>query len=296
MTPPRSPETRPVLRAIAGTIGYFTLGTALALLAGAVYFVLVPGGASRVAPDAANAMGAEDALVQSGAILVGFGIATWLIGVKALRLTRADLRWFPPARGLRWLGWGLLMGVAPALLTVGVAMATTDAALVPDQGSLTDYLRTVGLTMLVLAPAAASEELAFRGVPQVALAQTFGRVPATICTSILFGLIHVYNPNQTPLGVLNAAVAGVLLTVAFYTPGGLWTAVGAHLGWNTTLAALDAPVSGLIFPIPWLNYRPGRPDWLTGGRFGPEGGLLATGALALAIVVVSRWARNRATA
>jgi hypothetical protein len=291
MTPPLSRETnsRPVLRAIAGTTGYLGLGTALALVAGALYFVLVPGGASRVAPDAANAMGPEDALVQSGAMLVGFGIATWLIGFKLLRLTRQDLRWFPAVPGLRWFGWGLLMGAVPALLTLGVAMATTDAGLVSDRGSLTDYLRAVGLTALVLLPAAAAEELAFRGVPLVALARSIGRVPATIGTSILFGLIHLFNPNQTPLGLLNAAVAGVLLAVAFYTPGGIWTAVGAHLGWNMTLAGFDAPVSGLIFPIPWLNYRAGHPDWLTGGPFGPEGGVLATGALAVTIAVASRW-------
>ncbi|HUL69244.1 MAG TPA: type II CAAX endopeptidase family protein [Gemmatimonadales bacterium] len=291
MTPPISPETnsRPVLRAIAGTTGYLGLGTALALVVGALYFVLIPGGASRAAPDATNAMGAEDALVQSGAMLVGFGIATWLIGFKLLRLTREDLRWFRASPGLRWFGWGLLIGAAPALLTVGVAMATTDAGLVSDQGSVTDYLRAVGLTGLVLLPAAASEELAFRGVPLVALAQAIGRVPATICTAILFGLIHAFNPHQTPLGLLNAAVAGVLLAVAFFTPGGIWTAVGAHLGWNMTLAAFDAPVSGLIFPIPWLNYRAGHPDWLTGGAFGPEGGVLATGALAIAIAVATRW-------
>ena len=32
---------------------------------------------------------------------------------------------------------------------------------------------------------------------------------------------------------------GILLGVAFYFPGGLWTAFGVHLGWNVTLAALD---------------------------------------------------------
>ena len=56
----------------------------------------------------------------------------------------------------------------------------------------------------------------------------------------------------------------------------MWTAFGAHLGWNATLAALAAPVSGLPFDIPYIDYRMGGPAWLTGGAFGPEGGLLAT--------------------
>ena len=59
----------------------------------------------------------------------------------------------------------------------------------------------------------------------------------------------------------------------------MWTAFGAHLGWNATLAALAAPVSGLPFDIPYIDYRMGGPAWLTGGAFGPEGGLLATVAL-----------------
>jgi membrane protease YdiL (CAAX protease family) len=234
-------------------------------------------------------MGPTDTLVQAGATLVGFGVATWLIGFKALRLTREDLRWAALAPGLRGFGVGLLLGVVPAGFSLALALAVGGASVVQDQGSLPDYLGTVALTTLVLAPAALAEEVMFRGVPQVTLARSLGRWPAIVLVSALFGLIHAFNPNQGPLGVFNAAVAGVLLTVAFYLPGGLWTAVGAHLGWNATIAALDAPVSGLIFPIPWLDYRPGRPEWLTGGSFGPEGGVLATVALGLAIGLGMRW-------
>ena len=50
------------------------------------------------------------------------------------------------------------------------------------------------------------------------------------------------------------------------------------------LAALDAPVSGLPFRHSrCIDYRSGGPAWLTGGAFGPEGGLAATLALAIAV-------------
>jgi hypothetical protein len=99
----------------------------------------------------------------------------------------------------------------------------------------------------------------------------------------------------TPEGLVNIAVAGIFLSLAFYSPGGMWTAVGAHLGWNATLAALAAPVSGLPFDIPYIDYRSGGPGWLTGGAFGPEGGLLATVALTATAALVARWIRKDPT-
>jgi membrane protease YdiL (CAAX protease family) len=152
------------------------------------------------------------------------------------------------------------------------------------------YARSLGASLLLLAPAALLEEIMFRGVGQVALARAIGRGWAVVTLAALFALVHILNPNATPLGILNVGLAGVLLGFAFYMPGGIWTAWGAHLGWNGALTAFDAPVSGMPFHIPMFDYVPGGPTWLTGGQFGPEGGLLASGMIAMAIVVARRWA------
>ena len=61
-------------------------------------------------------------------------------------------------------------------------------------------------------------------------------------------------------------------------------------GVATNTAALGAPVSGLPFPdAPFLDYHPGGPAWLSGGSFGPEGGLLASATLVAATAAVIRW-------
>jgi membrane protease YdiL (CAAX protease family) len=165
----------------------------------------------------------------------------------------------------------------------------------PDGGTFTDWLGTIAVTTALLFPAAFVEELIFRGVPQVVLGEAFGRGTAIVVLSAVFALAHGLNPGITPLAVGNIALAGVLLGVSFYLPGGIWAATGVHLGWNATLAALAAPVSGLPFAMPWLDYRSGEPAWLSGGGFGPEGGVLATVALAGATVVTTRLIRRSAS-
>jgi hypothetical protein len=133
----------------------------------------------------------------------------------------------------------------------------------------------------------------FRGLPLVLMAAALGRGTALVLVAgLVFALFHSLNPGVTPLGLGNIALAGIFLGVAFYAPGGLWTAFGAHLGWNGSLAALDAPVSGLPFDIPLFDYCAGDPVWLSGGQFGPEGGLMATVAITAALFATFGWARK----
>jgi hypothetical protein len=91
------------------------------------------------------------------------------------------------------------------------------------------------------------------------------------------------------IGLVNIGLASVLLSAAFFTSGGLAAAFGLHLGWNAGLVlAADAPVSGLRFGLPALEFAPGPATWWTGGGFGPEGGLAATVVLSAGL---ARWAR-----
>ncbi|MEO8138850.1 MAG: type II CAAX endopeptidase family protein [Gemmatimonadota bacterium] len=228
-------------------------------------------------------------VIQTISGLLAFGLGTWAIGRRGIGLSWEELRWAPVAGAGRGFALGLLLGSIPAALALGLSLLVGGAHFVPDVGSGQDYLVQVVRTGLLLAPAALLEEVMFRGVGQVVLARSIGRIPALLLLSSLFAMAHLRNPNGTTLGLINIALAGVLLGVAFYAPGGIWTAWGAHLGWNATLAALDAPVSGLPFRIPLIDYQPGGPQWLTGGTFGPEGGLLATATIALATVAAWRW-------
>ena len=268
-------------------LGMSASGTVMALWALVRYGSVADGLSKILAP------GPEQILVAGTSQLLGFAFATWVIGFRVLRLQRWDLRWLPFRIGLKGFAIGLTIGAAAAGLALLGAVLLAHSHWSPDDGALQDYIAQVMKTFLVLAPAALSEEIMFRGLPLVLMAAALGRGSALVLVAgLVFALFHSLNPGVTPLGLGNIALAGIFLGVAFYAPGGLWTAFGAHLGWNATLAALDAPVSGLPFDLPYLDYCAGDPVWLSGGRFGPEGGLIATIAITAALLVTVRWARR----
>ena len=256
------------------------LGWSLAFLVGGFaltipFLQLVARSERLAAPGSALGLAAAQSLI----LLAVFGLLTWLIGRRILGLRAADYGLLPASRGIRGFGWGFGLGAGLAAAAMILAVALGRAAWQDDGGAHSSWLASVIATGLVLLPAALAEELIFRGVPLLALSRSFGRLPAIVGLALLFGLGHLFNPGITGLAVANIAIAGVFLGFAFFTPGGLWTATGAHLGWNLALAGLAAPVSGLPLPMPWLDYLAEGPAWLTGGGFGPEGGAL--GALCL---------------
>jgi len=234
-------------------------------------------------------------VAQTAAGLMVFGVLTWAIGMRALKLTARDLRWIPRAAAAPGFIRGLSLGAVAAAGTFALSALLGGAHLVGDGGGAGEYLGALATLLVLLLPAALLEELIFRGVVLVTLARFMGRWRAVVLIAALFALAHVGNPNTTALGLFNIGLAGVLLGAAFYLPGGIWTAWGTHLGWNATLAAADAPVSGLPIRLPLVDYEPGGPGWFTGGAFGPEGGLAASLAITGAIAMAVRWTRREAS-
>lgn len=293
--PVTGPGRLPLSKAIGWSIAFLLLGigasgTLISAWVLAMYGDLAAGLTELVKP------GPVQTIVAGSSQLLGFAFATWVIGFRALGLSRTDLRWCQPKIGGPGLALGLALGACAAATALLAAVLVANSHWSRDSGGLAEYLEQVVKTSLVLAPAALSEEVIFRGMPLVLLAAAIGRGTALVVVAgLVFALFHGWNPGITPLGLGNIALAGIFLGVAFYAPGGLWTAFGAHLGWNATLAALDAPVSGLPFSIPFIDYRAGDPVWLSGGRFGPEGGLLATVSITVALLVMVRLTRKHPT-
>jgi membrane protease YdiL (CAAX protease family) len=218
-------------------------------------------------------------------LVTGFGAATWLVGVRLARHSWAELGWRAKSGVVRALVRGFAVGAMAAALAMALTLATGGARLrVAPHWSA--YLGAAVPLALGLLAAALFEELVFRGFPLRRLADALGAWPATLLLAVAFAVAHLPNDNASPFGILNVGLAGVWLSIAFFSPGGIALGWGLHFGWNLGLALLGAPVSGMRFGPPQAVYHPGPHAWFDGGAFGPEGGLVATIAIATGMATV----------
>jgi hypothetical protein len=127
-----------------------------------------------------------------------------------------------------------------------------------------------------LIPAALAEEIMCRGYLLTVVADRVGMRAAVVLTSLMFGVLHLWNPGATPGSVAIVALAGIFLAAVRVALNSLYAAWMAHLAWNWVMAVpLHAPVSGLRFEHPDYQLVSEGPGWITGGSWGPEGGLAA---------------------
>ncbi len=240
---------------------------------------------------------------------VGLVAQTGLILAAALLAAYVMLRWLDrlPLRGLgfplnvagaRELGLGLAIGTLAMAGVVAVFAAFGGYRYVPQAGSLGGWIATSGTALVALAIPAASEEALVRGYVFRALQEGPGTWVAVVLTSLVFAALHGSNPGAGPLALVNIGLAGVLLAVAVARTGTLWLATGVHLGWNWVMSGpLDLPVSGLQgLDVPLYDAVVSGPAWVTGGGFGPEGGLAGTLGASLALVLVIMLTRPDRTA
>jgi membrane protease YdiL (CAAX protease family) len=213
------------------------------------------------------------------ALLAATAIMTRLANKKpfsaaGLSFTRGSARDFALGSFLGLLMMGGIVFVESALGYVSLASRGL---------GLADVLWILATSGLLFAMAALGEELLFRGYPFQSIMQGVTFLPAALGTSALFAAAHLRNPAISTFGIVNIALAGMWLSFAYLKTRTLWLPFGLHFSWNfcqTTIFSL--PTSGFRMDDRTLfSLTQQGPDWITGGRFGPEGGVLATIAIVL---------------
>lgn len=193
--------------------------------------------------------------------------------------------------GLYWEGGagrnmliGIGVGVGGALLLILPPVAFGAAHFVT--GNTGFSIGPALFTLALLFCGAAGEEIAFRGFPLQFLMRGYGSWVAIIGVGILFGLLHGFNPGSTRMSMANTAGFGILFGFAVLRSHDLWLPIGFHFGWNATLPFLGVELSG--FTIQVVGYRLvwKAGDLWSGGAYGPEASLLASGVLLILFLAV----------
>lgn len=239
----------------------------------------------------------SDALPRtSGAAQLMAHIIGALVGlaVYALAVRLGEGRW--PSE----IAWGPLLPQLGAGLLIGAAMFAAVMAVMAAFG-------LYEIRMLGAAPAWVSvgkavqsgvvEEIMIRAILLRLVWRAFGPWVAFAMSAALFGFGHLPNPNATVFAAVAIALeAGIMLGAFYALTGRVWVSIGVHAAWNFTQGyVFGAAVSGGDFgpAIATSTARPGFPEWLTGGEFGPEASLPALVVCTAAGVLVT-WLAWRA--
>jgi membrane protease YdiL (CAAX protease family) len=184
---------------------------------------------------------------------------------------------------------GMLIGFA-MLAAVIVNIAFLGGYRVNGLGSVTGALALLGF----MAAAAVTEELLFRGVLFRIIEERIGTWISLLLTGVVFGALHLVNPDATLWGATAIAIeAGFMLAACYAATRNLWVPMGLHFGWNFALGGIaGAPVSGNGDSEGLLDATFSGSTLVTGGDFGPEGSLYAVGAGVL-LTVVFLWLAHR---
>jgi hypothetical protein len=177
-------------------------------------------------------------------------------------------------------GFGLMTALLLAMSSLG-GYSFGEMTLAPAQS--VEY----GITyLMVFALTAVSEEGALRGYGLVQLSRAISFWPAAVVTSTLFLALHLVHKNETPIGLAQVGLVGLILAYSFRRSGALWYALGVHASWDYAQSfVFGVPDSGMSLPGALLHPAFHGPSWLTGGSAGPEGSILVFPILTVLAVV-----------
>lgn len=141
--------------------------------------------------------------------------------------------------------------------------------------------------------ASVGEELLFRAILFRILEQSLGTLRALLVSALIFGLVHLVNPDATLISSLAISLeAGLLLGLAFVVTRNLWFPIGIHLAWNFAQGGIYG-ASGSSESPSLIEMAFFGPNWVTGGATGTDTSAVTIILCVAATVTFALMARNR---
>jgi uncharacterized protein len=238
-------------------------------------------------------------IVQAASVLSLVAAYPWLRMFVALAATVAGLaayvgfargierRWPVAELGLQHAGREWLLGAA-----IGAVMFCLTIAAVAFVGDYHIVGRNPASVLLRQASAALGsgviEELLLRGLFFRMLEEWAGSLIALAASAILFGALHLMNPNATVVAAAAIALeAGLMLAAAFMVTRRLWFPIGIHMAWNFVQGGVFGVAVSGNQSLGLLRSTLSGSTMVSGGAFGAEASIFAVffGVLTTAILL-----------
>ncbi|KAF2336330.1 CPBP family intramembrane glutamic endopeptidase [Flavobacterium daemonense] len=175
---------------------------------------------------------------------------------------------------------GIARNLILGILIGAVLQSLTILVIYMNGGYIISAINPVSFIIIPLTlafTAAIIEEILVRGILFRIMEEKLGSYIALIISALIFGFMHLANPNSTILSCLSIAIeAGLMLGAAFIYSRNLWLPIAIHFAWNFMQSGIfGAITSGNETPKSLLVSKINGVSLITGGEFGPEASIQA---------------------
>ncbi|MDR2026084.1 MAG: CPBP family intramembrane metalloprotease [Prevotellaceae bacterium] len=191
---------------------------------------------------------------------------------------------------------GYAKDILPGIATGAIIMSLGFAVLLVLNGIEVTHIRFDACKLLtwtaLFVLVALNEEIFCRGYVLYNFLQSTNRYPALIFSSMIFSILHIFNPDFDLMSFVSILLAGLLLGISYIYTKNLWFPVALHFSWNF----FQGPVFGFnvsgtsVYSI--INQHPEGNNILNGGEFGFEGSILSQIFIVIATVLIWRYVKK----
>lgn len=182
---------------------------------------------------------------------------------------------------------GLVTGVLMFSVVVGI-IALFDGVQWDTRATIATGMAAwlpVSILFLAYLVQGASEEILARGWYFQVVGKRYKPWLGALLSSVFFTAVHLGNAGVNITSVLNLLLFSTLMILFVLKDGSIWRACGWHSAWNWTQAnVFGLEVSGTqVRGGTIIDLSTAGPELVSGGGFGPEGSLITTFIILIAI-------------
>lgn len=208
---------------------------------------------------------------------------------------------FKEKRSIKGMGFGLrkkivadyLEGFALGIIMIGIAwigiilFGNSLFELQLKNISKASFIMPFLLMLVAWIIQGASEEIMLRGYMLPVLGVKVGPKFAICASSLIFSGLHLSNNGITPLSIVNLVLFGVFAAFYAIRNENLWGICALHSSWNFAQQNIFGTLvsGGAVYDSSLISTTYLENNLINGGTFGPEGGIMVTIVLVVAITV-----------